>query len=182
MIERYFENIRAEEVTAMALSPDVLVYKPSIKLPPNTIFAKTKNSIEYFIENEYDELYPDQYLNFHDIVESESAKFYAPPSRGGPDEEIMEVLDREAGVISERYLQGLRKNIPDEYLGLLDNVHVLFYYCYYARFLFVQDIPFWEKILTCLSAGVIPVDWEGEYPEGKLVVLKGVTCQKRVSG
>ena len=114
-----------------------------------------------------DEEMDEDWLSWGDIREHELSELYILAPEASHDKEINNALHQ----LTETMRQCLEENLPQEYIRTLNGIDGDMYSCARSRALMGDQNPFFEKLFNLYKAGVWPCGWEGNYPEGQLVVF-----------
>lgn len=103
---------------------------------------------------------------WQDIKSDESAALFSSIYN---DENLKETDDVLSEIFesSDNYSEDF---IPFDYLEILEEVESDLYKCALNRFINGDKMNFYEKIFRCYQSGGWPCGWEGNYPNGKLIV------------
>lgn len=111
----------------------------------------------------------DESSTWNDLREDEVAPFHATPYDHPESKPAYDAID---GLLP-RLLTLLRAKMPAIYGELLDDVAADLQHCAMNRALYgLVPNSFWERIWRVYASGAWPCGWEGEYPQGRMVIYQ----------
>jgi len=119
-------------------------------------------------EDDEDEEKDDDWLSWGGIREHELSEFYLTAPELSCNKEINAAL-RQAG---EAIRQCIKDHLPEEYMQALNDIDGDMSCCARSRAMVGKQNHFFEKIFQIYQNGAWPCGWEGNYPEGKLIVFQ----------
>ena len=114
-----------------------------------------------------DEEMDEDWLCWGGIRSRELSQFYLT----APEASMDKKLNASIGDLGVGIRQNLKVNLPESYMLALNDIHGDLSSCARSRAYVGAANPFFEKLFNFYKAGVWPCGWEGNYPDGKLVVF-----------
>jgi len=157
---------KVQEVIDLVCSGQILSVTPAVTDTSLVIENDFNRAVYKSRTQDIEEDEDEDKLTWKDVRSAELRKVYAKMYKlsdfGAVEKELTE--------LPTAFFKCLRRKLPKQYDEIMDEIIGDLYACAFARAVDEAGSPFFERLLNIYQSGGWPCGWEGQYPEGTLVV------------